>query len=82
MKSSSSSTIFQINAFISCGRLRDAYLEAVKKERVAEIQRILDEARAMNNQQNLIDICEKWLRHYHDNQTRKEMALNKSKVSK
>ena len=70
------------NAFIICGRLRDAYLEAVKKERVNEIQRILDAARQATNQKSMVDICEKWLKNYHENQLRKEQALNQSKASR
>jgi len=48
----------------------------VKKERVTEIQRILDAARLATNQKSMVDICEKWLKTYHDNQIRKEQALN------
>ena len=66
----------QINAFIICGRLRDAYLEAVKKERVTEIQRILDAARLTTNQKSMVDICEKWLKTYQENQARKEQVLS------
>ena len=52
---------------MNCGRLRDAYLEAVKKKEGASeiVQRILDQARILPNQQNMIDICEKWLKNYH-----------------
>lgn len=53
-----------------CGRLREAYLEAVKKERATEIQRILDEAKLMANQKSMVDICEKWLKGYYEKQSR------------
>ena len=52
---------------MNCGRLRDAYLEAIKKKEGASeiVQRILDQARILPNQQSMIDICEKWLKNYH-----------------
>ena len=59
--------IFKVKAFIACGRLREAYLEAVKNERFEQIEKILDEAKKAN-QCNMADICEKWLRNYKENQ--------------
>lgn len=52
---------------MNCGRLRDAYLEGVKKKDGASevVQQILDQARSLPNQQSMIDICEKWLKNYH-----------------
>jgi len=60
----------KITALMVCGRLREAYLEAVKKERATEIQRILDEAKQMANQKSMVDICEKWLKGYYEKQSR------------
>ena len=56
----------QVKALVAVGRLRDAYLEAVKRERVELIQLILQEAKKAN-QRNMIDICQKWLRNFKEN---------------
>ncbi|XP_057314867.1 zinc finger FYVE domain-containing protein 26-like [Hydractinia symbiolongicarpus] len=70
--------LVKINSLIMCGRLKDAYLEAVKSKRATEIQRILDEARKSSSQRNMIDICERWLKNHQENQLRTEKALSKS----
>ena len=51
---------FQINAYVLCGKLRSAYLIAVKGERVEDIQRI-GAAAERSGQTAVKKICEKWL---------------------
>ncbi|XP_012560340.2 zinc finger FYVE domain-containing protein 26 isoform X1 [Hydra vulgaris] len=65
----------KIRALILCGRLKDAYLEAVKKDLVFEIQNILDNAKKAPNQKNMVEICEKWLKAY---QEKKEKRFNET----
>lgn len=50
----------QINAYILCGKLRSAYLMAVKAERVEDVQRIAGAAQRMG-QTAVKNICNKWL---------------------
>ncbi|XP_067681511.1 uncharacterized protein [Haliotis asinina] len=50
----------KINAFILCGKLRSAYLLAVKGERVEDVQRIAGAAQRLN-QGAVRNICNKWL---------------------
>lgn len=50
----------QINAYILCGKLRSAYLMAVKSERVEDVQRICGAAQRMG-QTAVKNICDKWL---------------------
>ncbi|XP_069118425.1 uncharacterized protein [Argopecten irradians] len=50
----------KINAYILCGKLRSAYLMAVKTERVDDVQRIAGAAQRMG-QTAVRNICNKWL---------------------
>ncbi|KAL5010744.1 hypothetical protein ScPMuIL_013049 [Solemya velum] len=50
----------KINAYILCGKLRSAYLLAVKGERVEDVQRIVGAAQRMG-QTAVKNICNKWL---------------------
>ncbi|OWF55424.1 Zinc finger FYVE domain-containing protein 26 [Mizuhopecten yessoensis] len=50
----------KINAYILCGKLRSAYLMAVKSERVDDVQRIAGAAQRMG-QTAVKNICNKWL---------------------
>ncbi|XP_076098495.1 uncharacterized protein LOC143068375 isoform X2 [Mytilus galloprovincialis] len=50
----------KINAYILCGKLRSAYLMAVKAERVEDVQRIAGAAQRMG-QTAVKNICNKWL---------------------
>ncbi|KAK3093553.1 hypothetical protein FSP39_017239 [Pinctada imbricata] len=50
----------KINAYILCGKLRSAYLMAVKAERVEDVQRIAGAAQRMG-QTAVRTICNKWL---------------------
>ena len=55
--------LFQINAFIMCGKLKSAYLVAVKGDRVDAIQEIAEVA--MNTgQSKMVEICNKFLNQY------------------
>ncbi|XP_065670039.1 uncharacterized protein LOC100197921 isoform X5 [Hydra vulgaris] len=67
--------VTKIRALILCGRFKDAYLEAVKKDLVFEIQNILDNAKKAQNQKNMVEICEKWLKAY---QEKKEKRFNEA----
>eukprot|EP00794_Sanderia_malayensis_P003215 gene3215-3692_t len=60
----------QINALILCGRLRDAYIESLKGDRVDEIERILQEAER-GHQRHIVDICQKYLANYKEKQERR-----------
>ncbi|XP_038075616.1 zinc finger FYVE domain-containing protein 26-like [Patiria miniata] len=52
----------KINALMLCGKLKSAYLIAVKAERVEDVQRILSAAqRAGPGQAQMKTICESWL---------------------
>ncbi|XP_022094724.1 zinc finger FYVE domain-containing protein 26-like isoform X2 [Acanthaster planci] len=52
----------KINALMLCGKLKSAYLIAVKAERVEDVQRILSAAqRAGPSQAQMKTICESWL---------------------
>ena len=54
---------FQINAYLLIGRLRLAYLQAVKGEREEDVRRIAMAAeRAEGSEVRLKDICNTWLR--------------------
>ncbi|XP_062609221.1 zinc finger FYVE domain-containing protein 26-like [Saccostrea cucullata] len=50
----------KINAYILCGKLRSAYLMAVKTDRVDDVQRIAGAAQRMG-QTAVKNICTKWL---------------------
>ncbi|XP_053395117.1 zinc finger FYVE domain-containing protein 26-like [Mercenaria mercenaria] len=50
----------KINAYILCGKLRSAYLIAVKENRVDDVRRILRAAKSIG-QTAVINICNKWL---------------------
>ena len=54
-----------------CGRLKDAYVEAIKEDRVQDIERILKEAE-QSNQKYVADICQKYLTNYKDKLESKE----------
>ncbi|GFO26047.1 Zinc finger fyve domain-containing protein 26-like [Plakobranchus ocellatus] len=53
----------KINAFILVGKLRSAYLLAVKRERVEDVQRIAGAAQRLN-QSAVTNICKKWLEQH------------------
>ncbi len=63
-------SLLQVNGLIICGRLKDAYIESLKGERVNEIERILLEAKRVN-QRHVVDICQKYLANYKEKQERK-----------
>ena len=75
---------FQINAFITCGKLKSAYLIAVKGNRVEAIKEIAEIA--LNaGQSNLVDICNKFLNQYKrkkEDQERKGAQGKQGKESK
>ncbi|XP_052767439.1 zinc finger FYVE domain-containing protein 26-like isoform X2 [Mya arenaria] len=50
----------KINAYILCGKLRSAYLMAVKEGRTDDVKRILRAAKSMG-QTAVVTICNKWL---------------------
>ena len=54
-----------------CGRLKDAYVEAIKEDRVQDIERILTEAEQAN-QKYVADICQKYLTNHKDKLESKE----------
>ena len=51
---------WQINGFVLCGKLKNAYLVAIKARMVDEVQRI-SEIAFKAGQLSVRDICEKWL---------------------
>ncbi|CAL1527591.1 unnamed protein product [Lymnaea stagnalis] len=53
----------KINAFILCGKLRSAYLLAVKRDRVMDVQRIAGAAQRLG-QTAVKNICKKWLEEH------------------
>ncbi|CAG5127067.1 unnamed protein product [Candidula unifasciata] len=53
----------KINAFILCGKLRSAYLLAVKRDRVDDVQRIAGAAQRLG-QSAVKNICKKWLEQH------------------
>ncbi|XP_059148210.1 zinc finger FYVE domain-containing protein 26-like [Physella acuta] len=53
----------KINAFILCGKLRSAYLLAVKRDRVEDVQRIAGAAQRLG-QTAVRNICKKWLEQH------------------
>lgn len=55
-----SNDIKKINIYINCGKLKSAYLLAVKHNRTSDIQRIMITAE-QSNQQSVVNICERWL---------------------
>ncbi|XP_035827727.1 zinc finger FYVE domain-containing protein 26 [Aplysia californica] len=57
----------KINALILCGKLRSAYLLAVKRERVEDVQRIAGAAQRLG-QSAVTNICRKWLEQHHVSQ--------------
>jgi len=50
----------QINAFIQCGKLKSAYLTAIKGRYVEEVKRISTIA-TQAGQTAIRDICDRWL---------------------
>ena len=52
--------IWQINAYILCGKLKSAYLIAVKAERMEDVKRIAGAAER-SGQVAVKNICDKWL---------------------
>ena len=57
------SFFLQINAYILCGKLRSAYLMAVKDNNVDDVKRILRAANSLG-QTAVINICNKWLAQF------------------
>ncbi|KAL3872697.1 hypothetical protein ACJMK2_035906 [Sinanodonta woodiana] len=55
----------KINAYILCGKLRSAYLMAVKGDRVEDVKRIQGAAQRMG-QTAVVTICTKWLQQKED----------------
>ncbi|XP_067138232.1 uncharacterized protein Sptz isoform X2 [Centruroides vittatus] len=55
-----SSDIKKINAYINCGKLKSAYLLAVKHSRATDIHRIMTIAE-QTNQQYIFNICKYWI---------------------
>jgi len=53
----------KINAFLMCGKLKSAYLIAVKGDRVEAIQKIAEVA-ANTGQSKMVEICTKYLNQY------------------
>ncbi|BFZ12118.1 hypothetical protein BsWGS_15157 [Bradybaena similaris] len=53
----------KINAYILCGKLRSAYLLAVKRDRVDDVQRIAGAAQRLG-QSAVKNICKKWLEQH------------------
>jgi zinc finger FYVE domain-containing protein 26 len=51
----------QINAYMLCGKLKSAYLIAVRRNNEEDIQRIAGAAQRAG-QSAMFDICQKWLR--------------------
>ena len=64
------------------GRLRDAYMEALKHKRVGEIQRILVEAKKLN-QNHVVKICEDWLsnRERQELEASRRLAANSTNIN-
>ena len=50
----------QINGYVQCGKLKNAYLVAIKAKLVDEVQKI-SEIAFKAGQLSVRDICEKWL---------------------
>lgn len=53
----------QIKAYVDCGKLKSAYLIAVKEDRVEAIQEIAETA-MKTGQSKIVEICKKWLSQY------------------
>ena len=54
---------FQISAFLMCGKLKSAYLIAVKGDRVDAIREIAELAEK-TGQSKMVEICSKYLSQY------------------
>ncbi|XP_048586399.1 zinc finger FYVE domain-containing protein 26-like isoform X2 [Nematostella vectensis] len=53
----------KVNAYLLCGKLRSAYLIAVKEKRVEAIEQIAEEAMKVG-QKKTLELCKKWLAQY------------------
>lgn len=51
---------YQIDAFLLCGKLRSAYLIAVKEKNLEAVQMIAEEAQK-TGQTKTLSLCKKWL---------------------
>ena len=68
-------TLLQINAYILCGKLKSAYLLAVKAERVEDVQRIMRAAKqAGPSQAQMKAICQTWLAGQEEKRMREQQA--------
>lgn len=55
--------VTQTNAYVLCGKLKSAYLVAVKGERVDDVRKIQAAAEAAG-QVSVKAICDKWLQQH------------------
>ena len=68
----------QINAFVMCGKLKSAYLIAVKGDRVEAIQEIAEVA-VNTGQTKMVEICTKFLNQYDKKREAQERKMAQRK---